>query len=46
MEVLGNHHGVLPGWQDKARRYSLAIKKCTIIVVEGNFELSLRVYDL
>ena len=46
MEVFGNHHGMLPGWQDKARRYSLAIKQRTIIVVKGNFELGLIVNDL
>ena len=46
MEVFGNHHGVLPGRQDKARRCSPAIKQRTIIVVEGDFELSLTVYDL
>ena len=46
MGVFGNHHGVLPGRQDKARRYSPAIKQRTIIVIEGNFELSLTICDL
>jgi hypothetical protein len=46
MEVFGNYQGVLSGWQDKARRYSPAIKQRTIIVVERKFKLRLIVDGL
>jgi hypothetical protein len=46
MKVFGNHQGVLSGWQDKARRYSPAIKQRSIIVVERKFKLHLTVNGL